>query len=120
MSASSIVQFGNKSYTLRFTLASLRQFKHATGLSLWKARLPDDDGVLRLLDSEILTHIVWAGMLHEDPRLTFEKAEERLQGYVEAQEGDLSELYVAIASAFADSGLFGKKQDDDKEQVPNV
>lgn len=111
----SIVSF-DRPRKLRFTLSSVRQFKAAAGMPLWKVRLPDEDGVLRLLDSETLTFIIWAAMLHEEPRLTFEKAEGLLQKYVETKEGDMVELYTAIAAAFRESGIFGSTKKDEEPE----
>jgi len=104
----SFIDFPDKPRQLKFTLSAVRQFREKAGLPLWKARLPDDEGVSHLLDSEIMTKIVWAGLLHINPSLSLTKAEGLLENFMAKDpDGGLKATYAAMAVAFQESGLFG-------------
>lgn len=124
--STSFINFPDKPRQLKFTLSAVRQFRVANnGVELWRVRLPGPDGVSLLLDNEIFTRIVWAGLLHLDPRLTVLKVEGWLEAYL-AQEGELEEIYKTIAAAFEESGLFGLRLNRKTEEAdaevsdPNV
>lgn len=113
--SSSTISFSDRPRRLRYTLSAVRQFKAAANMPLWKVRTPDENGLMHLLDSEMMTRVVWAGLLHEEPKLAFEGAEELLQDYLDSNgERAFSDIYEALAEAFNESGLFGTKVDAKK------
>jgi hypothetical protein len=106
--STSFINFPDRPRQLKFTLSAVRQFREKAGLPLWKARLPDDEGVTHLLDSEVMTKIIWAGLLHLNPGFSLSKAEGLLESFMETHpDGGLKALYAAMAVAFQESGLFG-------------
>lgn len=105
------IKFIDRPRELKFTLSALRAFKAAQGEHLWKLRFQtDDDQIAKLLNPEIMTRVVWAGLLHGEKKLTERAAEELLEKFIEANHEDgLKAVYKAINEAFEESGLFGLK-----------
>lgn len=114
----------DKPRQLKFTLSALRKFKSAAGMPLWKARTNDADGVMHLLDPEVLTWAVWAALLHDDPKVSFDKVEALLQDFLD-NGGGVATVYGALRDAFDECGAWGlstKSADASKEEtaaVPN-
>lgn len=116
----SILVFDGSPKKLKYTLSAARLFRAVAGMPVWKVRLPDDDGLVRILDSEILTKVLWAGLLHENKDLTIEQAEELLEKFIKADiDNSLVTVYKAITVAFDESGLFGLKKTQGEEVVPS-
>ena len=107
----------DKPRQVRFTLAALRQFKAVAKMPLWKVWTKDEEGNLRLFESEMLTTVLWAGLIHEDSRLTFERAETLFQKYIDEKK-DLADVVDAVMAAMKESGLFGEREGEAAEGVP--
>lgn len=90
---------------LRFNVAAARKFKQLYGTPLYLVRVVKADG-LEMLDHDCLCHILWAGLQHEDRRLTVDRVAELLDELLKAKR-PLTEVYEAVAEAFDESGLFG-------------
>jgi len=118
--ASSTINFVGSPRKLKYILSAVRKFKVANGgIPLWKVRLPDSDGIAAILDGEVLTRVVWAGLLHEDPKLDFATVEALLEKYLEVNADDgLESVYGSVAAAFDESGLFGLKLKKEKSEEP--
>lgn len=103
-------------HALRFSIKAARRFKATYGKSLWQVQLSSDGQPLpEFIDPDCLVHVVSAGLLAENPKMTADKAEALLDQYLSAG-GDLKNVYNSIAEAFRESGLFGR---EDEAEAPN-
>ena len=87
----------DKPRKIRFDLNALVEVEAIAGKSL-TALLGD-------LSLTTLRDLTWAGLKHEDRRLTRERAGQLLQGYLEAG-GTTEELITRLVDALEQSGVF--------------
>lgn len=64
-------------------------------------------GEMRALGVVSLRALLWAGLRHEDRRLTVERAGALIQGYLEQDGNLLEQLYAKIDEALVKSKVFG-------------
>lgn len=114
---SSSIRFYDKPRQLKYTLSSIRKYRAAAGEPLWKVRLGNEDYGMKLMDSEVMTRVIWAGLLHlnEKGLSTYEEVERMIEKFMDA-EHTVTPLYEAIAAAFEESGLYGLKMK--RDEVP--
>lgn len=105
--------------TLSYSVMAARKFKQAYGSPLYLVRFVHD-GQIGLLDHDCLCHVLWAGLQHEDRKLTVDRVAELLDQYIKAG-NKLKVIYEAVAEAFEASGLFGMGEDDQgKAETPET
>lgn len=63
---------------------------------------------------EAIVGAVCAGMRHDNPKITQDKAEELVQNFIDA-DGDIVELYNALVKAWNISGVYSKRKLDEPE-----
>lgn len=83
----------DKVRTLRFPLMSIIKLKKERGIQL--SDLQDEE---KAQDFEVILGIAWAGLIHEDPELTFEEAGNIIDL------SDLQELSEKLGDIFASMG----------------
>lgn len=96
---------------LRFDWNRLCQLEDRLGMGLGRAIM------LGRYEANLLRLLVWAGLLHEEPKLTVERAGELIQLYLEGG-GSLEELNRKINEALAATKLFKAESNEASEPVP--
>ena len=93
--------------TLKYSIASSIAFKRQYGKGL-KAALYGEMSDLTT-DDDCLRYALWAGLIHEDTRLTPDRVTELLQEHLDAG-GDVIALIELVSDAMLDSGLLGVRK----------
>lgn len=90
----------DKVRSLRFNWSAACRFEESYGRSIPEA-MQAQVGV------RLISHLAWAGMLHDEPGLTMREAERRIQSYIN-QDGDIAVFSQELIAALIDSGVLGK------------
>lgn len=97
---------------IKFTMFAARRFKEAYGKPLWRVMVTGPEGQ-EMLDSVCLTYVVWAGLLHENPKVKTDDVERHLQSFLDAG-GKIPDLYEGLGEALEESGLFTPSDDGEE------
>lgn len=87
---------------VRFNWQAICRFEEAYGMSFTNA-LVQGSG------ARLITHIVWAGLLHDEPKLTIAQVERRLNTFLN-NDGDIAALTTQFIDALQDSGVIGRRK----------
>lgn len=87
---------------VRFNWQAICRFEEVYGMSFLQALV--HGGGARLI-----THLVWAGLLHDEPKLTIAQVERRIQSFVN-NDGDIAVLTNEFIAALQESGVLGRKK----------
>lgn len=98
---------------LRFTINALEQLEATLG----DMPLRDVIGQLNRAGIRVTRQALWAGLRHEDRKLTPDRVGELMDAFFEAG-GDLTDLYRAIDEAIMASGVFGSQKPEGNEENP--
>lgn len=114
-----VLNLDGESRAFKFTLSSAREFKAIYGLTLIEAMRENDNGEPRIMDSVVLTQVLWAGL--QKTKVSFNRVEKMLQKFLD-DGNSLITLYEIIALAAKESGLFGitTSEDETENADPNV
>jgi len=85
---------------IRFTWSSVCRFEEKYGKSI-------PDSLSAQLGISLTTHLVWAGLLHDEPNLKMATVEARCGAYID-RGGDIQQLAKAVLEALVDSGVIGR------------
>lgn len=106
----------DKERALRFTLSSVRRFREVYGRTLAEVRVRRDGAaVAEIVDPSCMTVVLWAGLIHQDDKLTTDKLERILERWVGAG-GKWQDLWEPVGKAMEDSGLFSRSKDKEDEE----
>lgn len=94
---------------VRYTWDAANRFEEAFGKTLPEAMY------IPLGSTRLITHIVWAGLLHEEPTLQVPDASRRLQTFLN-NGGDINALSTAFMKALIESGIMGKAAENKSEE----
>lgn len=101
---------------LRYTLSSVRRFKEVYGKPLAEVRMrAPESSISEILDPSCLAVVIWAGLIHEDEKLTTDKLERLLERYISGG-GRLVDFFEPVGNAMKESRLFDQRDDKDKEE----
>lgn len=113
------INLDGREMAFRFTIWSARKFRDAYGYPLVETFMSAPGmKTPRIADSVVLTQVVWAGLLPDEPELLVEDAEVMLAKFFEGK-GSIKALYKKVREAMEDSGLFGILEKD-KPPTKNV
>ncbi len=101
----------DKPRDVRFTWSSINRFEESYGRSLMEA-MSVNVGV------RLVTHLVWAGLLHDEPSLTIREVERRIQAYINLG-GDVNSLAEKVTGALVSSGVLGKVKTEPDPETPS-
>jgi hypothetical protein len=87
---------------LRYDINALANLEEATGMTIEQAM---DEKKIQSL--RVVRALVWAGLLHEDPKLKIETAGDLLEDFFESG-GELTTIFQKITDAVLACGLFKK------------
>ena len=94
---------------VRFTWASVCRFEEKYGKSI-------PDSLSANLGTRLITHLVWAGLLHNESDLKMSTVEARLGAYVD-RGGSIGELAKLVLQSLVDSGVIGRSEDKEGNEV---
>lgn len=98
------LKFGGAERNLRFRATTMEDFENMSGQSLQEALPKKGHGTL--------ARLLWAGLKHEDDRLSVKKVLEQMDDYLDA-DGDINDLWDSVGVALMNSGLIGRQRKDE-------
>jgi hypothetical protein len=102
------ITLGGQSRELKYNYGALRAMeREAGGVSVPRLLAPERVGF------DTMCLLVWAGIRHEDKRITTEQVEQWLDEYMAAG-GTFEALSILTTQALLASGILGKAPDDEK------
>jgi hypothetical protein len=98
---------------IRFGWAASCRFEETYGKSIPQAMQVEQIG------ARLITHLAWAGMLHDEPNLSVRAVEPRIQSFLNSG-GDILELAGQLVTALAESGVIGKPKPPEPETADDA
>jgi hypothetical protein len=106
-------EFGGRERSLALRPSSLRDFENMMDGKTLSELLPGRG-------MNTLAALLWAGLKHEDDKISMKKVFGYLDDYIDAG-GDLLQLWDVVGKALINSGIFGAVEPEGKEaQTPTA
>jgi len=93
---------------LRFTWSAANRFEEAYGKTII-------DALTQSAGTRFFTYLAWAGLLHENGKITLSEVERRFDRFLE-NGGKIEALADELLKALTDSGVIGAKKEEDEEE----